>query len=440
MDFLDKLVILQSGDNLNLLYYTLILAYIILIPSLGVVSGASILSLYLNKKGRKNGNETYLRFSRDLITNALFSKSAIFSFGIVPLLAILFGYIQLFHQLSNAIAAWIFIVLLINLAALILLYIYKYTFQLEQIIKPVELSPEAEKFKKGNFKLHKRAGLWGVIFLYISVFILNGCIEFAYGRFYLDVNKNIISSLLSFAAINKFLIFFAFSFALTSAGILFYSNRMQKEAELVNSNYYNFIEKFSLTSGIISILVLPVFILIHLLKMPQLSLSGTIFSISLVVILLLLLSAHYYYLMIKEKHKVYVNHVLYIIIMISVLLVIQDVNGFKTSSQKQIVTLTARFDKMLASIAEKSGNAPKIDGKEIYDGRCSACHRFDHKLVGPAYKDVLPKYESKKDELIKFIVNPVKVNPSFPPMPNQGLNVKQAEAVAEYILKTYKEK
>jgi cytochrome c len=329
---------------------------------------------------------------------------------------------------------------MVNLIALILLYIYKYTFQLEEIIKPVEISNEVELFKKRNFALHSKSGLWGIILLYVSVLILIGCIEFTYGHIYLNPGENLFLSIFSVAVINKFLLFIALSFALASAGVLFYSNKWLKENDKPDNEYSKFIERFSLTLGIISILTLPVFVLNQLLKKPQLSLSGTVFSISLVVILLLLLSAHYYYLMIKEKHKLYVNHVLYIITITSVLVVIQDVNGFKTSSQKQVVTLSSKFDKMLASIAEKSGNAPKIDGKEIYDGRCAACHRFDQKLVGPAYKDVLPKYENKKSELINFIANPVKINPLFPPMPNQGLNVKQAEAVAEYILKTYKEK
>jgi len=440
MDFLDKLVILQSGDNLNLIFYTLVLAYIILIPFLGIVSGASLLSIYFNRKGRKNGNKFYLKFSKDLITNALFSKSAIFTFGFVPILSIMFSYIQLFHQLNNSISAWTFIALLVNLIALILLYIYKYTFQLEEIIRLVETTDDVEIFKKRNFTLHKKSGLWGIIFLFASVLILIGCIEFTYGRIYLDPNENLFLSIFSVSVINKFLLFVALSFALASAGALFYSDKKLKENDQPENEYSKFIERFSLTSGIISVLALPLFVLIHLLNLPQLSLSGTVFSISLIIILLLLLSAHFYYLMIKEKHKLYINHVLYIVVITSVLLVVQDVNGFKTSSQKQVVTLSAKFDKMLAGIAEKSGKGPKIDGKEIYDGRCAACHRFDQKLVGPAYKDVLPKYESKKNELIDFIVNPVKVNPLFPPMPNQGLNVKQAEAVAEYILNTYKEK
>jgi cytochrome c len=39
--------------------------------------------------------------------------------------------------------------------------------------------------------------------------------------------------------------------------------------------------------------------------------------------------------------------------------------------------------------------------------------------------------------LVKFILNPVKMNPAFPAMPNQGLNPKEAQAVADYLLEKY---
>jgi len=440
MDFLDKLVILQSGDNLNLLYYTLILAYIILIPYLGVVSGASIISLYLNGKGRATGNESYIKFSKDLISFSLFSKATIFTFGIVPLLSILFGYIQLFHQLNTAIVVWILIALLAILFALILLYTYKYTFQLDYIIRPFESTTELESFKKRNYRLHNKSGLWGVIILYTAIYILVGCIEFSYGRVFLNQNENFLISLLSIAVLNKYLLFISLSFALTSAGVLFYYFTLKKNTEHLSQEYIKFVAKFSLTLGIISVLALSFFVVINLLNLPQNSLSGTTFSISLIVILLLLLSAHYYYLMIKENQTLYINHVFYIIVVAIFLFVIQDQSGFKTSSQKQVITLSAKFDKMLAGIAEKSGKGIKIDGKEIFDGRCAACHRFEQKLVGPAYKDVLPKYEGKKDQLVNFILNPVKMNPAFPPMPDQGLKQKEAEAIADYIMLTYKSK
>jgi len=41
--------------------------------------------------------------------------------------------------------------------------------------------------------------------------------------------------------------------------------------------------------------------------------------------------------------------------------------------------------------------------------------------------------------LVDFVMNPVKKNPEYPSMPNQGLKPNEAKAVAEYILKVYSE-
>ena len=73
-------------------------------------------------------------------------------------------------------------------------------------------------------------------------------------------------------------------------------------------------------------------------------------------------------------------------------------------------------------------------GEKIYTDKCSACHAFDHKVVGPAHKDVLPKYRGQPDKLLAFILAPQKVDPAFPAMPAQGLSRREARAVADYLL------
>ena len=95
---------------------------------------------------------------------------------------------------------------------------------------------------------------------------------------------------------------------------------------------------------------------------------------------------------------------------------------------------------MSTLIFSGNGAFAQDNSQDIYDAKCIACHRFDTKLVGPAYNDVLPKYDGKREELISFILNPTKINPEFTAMPNQGLKPKEAEAIADYIVKTYQSK
>jgi cytochrome c len=74
-------------------------------------------------------------------------------------------------------------------------------------------------------------------------------------------------------------------------------------------------------------------------------------------------------------------------------------------------------------------------GEDIYTARCFACHLFDQKKVGPPYFKTIPKYEGKKAELVAFILNPTKVDPAYPPMPNQGLRLAEADSIASYIIR-----
>jgi len=76
-------------------------------------------------------------------------------------------------------------------------------------------------------------------------------------------------------------------------------------------------------------------------------------------------------------------------------------------------------------------------GEQIYNQRCTACHKWETKLVGPPHMSVLPKYEGKTDELVKFVVNPVRVDTSYPPMPSQGLNELEAQSVVLFLQTEY---
>lgn len=76
-------------------------------------------------------------------------------------------------------------------------------------------------------------------------------------------------------------------------------------------------------------------------------------------------------------------------------------------------------------------------GEEIFNTKCTTCHAWDHKVVGPPYNEVIPKYEGNEEALAAFIKNPTKVNPDYPAMPNQGLNDLQARSVAQYLLSAH---
>jgi cytochrome c len=446
MEIFNKFVIIQSADNLNLLIYILIISYILLIPYAGLLSAASLFSYIYNRLGIKKNNENYKRFSHDLIFIAAFRKGLMFTFGIIPVLAIGFSYIQLFHQLNSPVLNYYLAAMLLFIAGLILLHYYKYSYQLDDIFKEAGIesrdfnNTEAENVVQKNTRLYKKTALWGIVLFYLSTFIIFGCIEFSITTIYVHSDIRFFGMLFSWQAILKYLTFLALALFILSVAILYYFNKVKEAGKNLSEDYKNFVNKFALTIGIISVIILPAFIVINVFLIPYFALTGITFAAAGIILLLLFLAAHYFYAMIRHSNTNYIIQLISIVVIVSVLFVVNDQASFGTSSQKQILVLSQSYNKMIAQLQEKTGEAPKISGEEIYENICSACHRFDTKLVGPPYKQVLPQFENDREALVSFILNPTKKLADYPPMPNPGLNRPQAEAVADYIMKTYKEK
>jgi cytochrome c len=81
-------------------------------------------------------------------------------------------------------------------------------------------------------------------------------------------------------------------------------------------------------------------------------------------------------------------------------------------------------------------------GRDVFETKCSACHRLDERYVGPPLGDVLDR--RTPEFVMNMILNPdemVKRHPVikellaqyYTPMTNQGLTEEQARAVLEYI-------
>lgn len=82
-------------------------------------------------------------------------------------------------------------------------------------------------------------------------------------------------------------------------------------------------------------------------------------------------------------------------------------------------------------------------GKEIFEIKCTACHKLNERYIGPALDNVL---ESRSPTYVmNMILNPdgmVKNHPeakkmlleyNMSPMPNQGLSQEEARAIVEFI-------
>jgi len=104
-----------------------------------------------------------------------------------------------------------------------------------------------------------------------------------------------------------------------------------------------------------------------------------------------------------------------------------------------LITLEAeqRFAALTQQQQARYTAAQPIDPQaaaKLYQERCATCHAFDRVVVGPAHRNVVPKYAGDAPRLAAFIQNPTKVDPAFPPMPAPGLSRREAKAIAEYLI------
>lgn len=444
MDILKDIVFPQSPTHLMLLKYLFFLTMVLLLPYLSVLIGSTLFSLMHFSKGKKYNDKKSLIFAKELIDIFTINKSMTIALGIVPMLSLTFVFAQLLYGTQLNFTPDFVFSLLLFIAALFNLYIYKYSFALKNIfslvnsvdIKDKELVGEFENFRNSNSKLLSYSG-WAALLLFLIVsYILIGIIKIANTQI---LESSIIKIIFSTDTILFFLFYVSFSLAITSAAVTF--KYFKNDAEQRSKDYIDYIKKFILKTGIIYTFLMPLLFVVSLINEPVNSLSFPVFIVSAIIMLLMLMISILFYLMYKESKVNLGGTAVFVFLILSSLLIYKDQMAFETKNVKNVFEQEKAYKIFAAKIKEDAGitEVVEISGEDIFNAKCIACHRFDSQLVGPAYNEVLPKYDGKRAELINFIMNPRKINPKLPAMPNQGLKPKEAEAIADYIVKVYQE-
>lgn len=97
---------------------------------------------------------------------------------------------------------------------------------------------------------------------------------------------------------------------------------------------------------------------------------------------------------------------------------------------KEVVEL-GEFDPELAA-----------QGKEVYEAKCTACHKPNERYIGPASDEILDRRSPAY--IMNMIMNPDEMTKKHPegikmmqefmaPMPYQNVTVEQARAIVEYF-------
>ena len=444
MEFLDKLILPQSSEHIQLLHYLLILIQFLFVPFIGMVLGGTTLSLYYRWKGINEENEYYLRFAKDVIDLVTVNKSIGIIIGIAPLFTSIIIFAQLLHSSQISVISYMMFAFLVLSSGLILIYAYRYSLTFTEIFSSIDeenisdkiVSSEIKKYRKGNEHLNIKSGRYGIVFLYISLWIIVACLTIT--TFNSKIEAISIFSLFSTEVIVKYISFVLAAFSITGGVIFFGFFYWEGGKQNLDETYKNIVKSIATKTTFTSAVLLPIFIMVDIYVLPENALSGYVLGYAVIALILFFIAYIFLYVMVKESTLRFSGPVFYIILFAVFSIIIKDQMAMSNATKLQSEELNVKYEKYLAALETENGPVKQVSGQDIFNNICSACHRFDRKLVGPAYKNVLPKYEGHKSQLIAFIRNPVKKNPDFPPMPNPGLKPNEAEAVATYILGEYK--
>lgn len=444
MDFLDKLVIPQSAEHIQLLHYLLIIILFLFIPFVSLVFGSTILSLYYKIKGIKESDDIKLKFAKDTIETLTINKSIGIILGIVPVITAILIYSQLLQGTNANISSYLVFSLLFVTIGLILIYIYRYSMSFMEIYNSVkiaepqeeEIAAKISKYRNANIRL-TRSGYYGIIFLFIGIWMFIASAAVASYVVMWGENK-ILYMMFFWKVLSHLFAFISASLALTGAAIFFTFFYWEGGKHLKDNIYKDFVKKVAARLSFTGTLSMPLFIFTDIFTVPENSLSGSIFFYTTLALILLFAAYLFLYSMVKNSDLKFSGHIFIVVLLALFMLIISNQKVLQNSTESQTVAMNARYEIMMAELTGAGKEKAAISGAQIYKNICSSCHSFDHKVVGPPYNQTLPKYEGHIDRLIAFIRNPTQNNPGYPPMPNPGLTPTEADSIAHYIMATYK--
>lgn len=447
MDFLDNLVIPATTQHLNLLKVILVLSMLIFLPFFGMIFGGTAFSMIFNAYGRKNNKKLFVRFAKDIIDKLAINRFVGVGLGVLPLLAITFCYAQLMYKIDVISVSLLFVATLFMALAVNFVYSFQNTFQIELLIEtfknisglekheletriPEDISDYEFDIKNTN----SNSGLYAfVLLLLTATFFAGGTSIALYSDRYQDF-QNIAQMFLSTATFFNFVFIVVLSITVTGIAILFFFFSWQGGLYDMDVEYCNFVKKIAGNIAFTGAAILPIFLFLSFMVVPNVALSGMVFLYTGLAFVSILIICNFLYAVIKNSDMKYISAAFYLLIISFGLIIMKNQAAFGTASYKHLEEINLRAEELEKQNKSKTINTAGVSGEEIYTRICSACHKFDAKLVGPPYNETVPTFNGDIKKLSAFIQAPYKVFPDYPAMPNPGLKPKEADAVAQFLI------
>ncbi|MCL5991654.1 MAG: hypothetical protein M1419_06080, partial [Bacteroidetes bacterium] len=398
MEFFNKLIIPSSGANLELLKYLLSLALIIFSIYSGVLLTSLILSFIYKITASRKNNNIYFMFSNDYIGIITPNKTMALGLGVAPLFSIILIYIQILNKVNNDIILFFTISFCIFFAALVLIYLYKYT------LKPVQ----GQSNENRTNSINTITGIAGIIFLLFSLRLFYGLVNLASDSNNWSFAGGFYDIVFTTQAVIKFIQFITISCSISATAFIVKYFYWDKFEDNVTQDYADYAKKINSWLALGFAFIQPFILAINIYSTPDNLMNTNSFMFGMLSLVSLLIFMHLSYAGVRYNKYQAISFSFYLILLAFIFIILKDQSALSLSSRQQILTLADKYNQLEIALLEKEGKkAPQINGEEIYKTKCTACHKFDQKFVGPPHKEVLLKYLNNKEGMVKFILNPV---------------------------------
>jgi cytochrome c len=430
MDFLNDLFLPPSADQLHLIKFIILLLYFIHIPFVSLMIGGTFFSIIFRLLAGNDQKSRNWKVASDFVETLVFRKTAGIILGVLPLFALTLIEGQIFYDANIMVVQFLLITTMLAAIGITQVYFYQSTFKMAEVKPQIQLL----------------TGAIGLIFLLFAYFLfsVSSSLVLDPGRW--AVVTSLSQILFSWNVVARFLHFLCAALAVSGVAMVFFIFNWRESRRDIPPDYAEYLKKLAGGIGLGFTLLQPVLLFWNLITLPHQALNETVFSLTIIVLFLLFTICLTLYKILKDAQIFLGRQVFALFIITFILMIVNDHFARESAIENQTqlllkraeeieIRLNSEREQMMSNVLEPDLSV----GKQVYNAKCNACHRFEQKLVGPAYNVVLPKYLDRQGELENFIRNPYKVDQNYPPMPKLGLSEKETKSVVAYLFKKLEE-
>lgn len=433
MEVLNNIALPQSTEHFHLLLFIYNLVMAVLLPYLALVTGSIVLAVYADRQGAGEGTMRLL--ARRLIMAVLPSRSFFTFFAVLPAFAVVFVYAQVLQATPALATGSALLAGLLLITAGVAAFAYQYTFRLTEVLGATHTDGDtARALQAGALATHTKSGTVAAWSVLLASFFLSAATAVGIRPSSWEGVASMLALFLSVDVWLTWLVFLSLAAGMTGIGVLFFHYRTE-DGPAPSAEYAPGVRALALKILTAAILVLPLFLAPLLLRLEDLAVSGWVYALAACAVLGLFAALQAVYAYVQLERPAATAYAFALVIAGTTCLASMFQVALHNATRDHAVTLAVVYDRNEEMLKTALGVGVKpLTGEDIYNGKCSACHLFDQKKVGPAYTSVVRKYAGRKADLVRFILNPVKVDPAFPNMPSQGLKPAEADSIASFLM------